>query len=107
MRRNISTPHGEQPISKYRNKIANSYLQQKKAVLTYLNRSKTAQCMRQIELGTGVPVYIVCRILDEFQRRKIVEIKYDGVSKVSGFPSVHHYGLVSTLFTKGGQNGTY
>src|SRR5690606_32547723 len=100
MRRNISTPDGEQPIAKYRKKIEQTYINQKKAVLTFLNRNQTPQCMRQIEIGTKVPVYTICRILKEFQQRKIVEIKYDAVSPVSGFPSVHHYGLVSTLFSK-------
>ena len=95
----------QQSRAKYNKKIANIYVRQKKDVLAYLNRVKIPQCMREIEIGTGVPVYIICRVLAEFERRKIVEVKFIGESRISGFPNVKYYGLVPTLFQKGGTDG--
>lgn len=92
----------EHSTAKYRKKIENLYIKQKKTVLQHLNKCKIAQSMREIEASTQVPIYNLCRIIAEFQKRKIVEVKYDAVSRLSGHPNVHHYGLVADLNVKDG-----
>lgn len=89
-----------QSQSKYMKKIAHSYLIQKTKVLIHLAKATSPQCMREIEIATKIPVYILCRILTEFQKRKIVEVKSQGVSPISRFPNVKFYGLVNNLFGK-------
>ncbi|WP_167554229.1 MarR family transcriptional regulator [Sphingobacterium sp. CZ-2] len=90
-RRNITTTPRE--LAKYNQIISRKYFKQKLSVLRFLKESETPQCMRQIEAATSVPVYTICRIIRHFEKAGVIENKYDGKSQLSGFPSVHHYGL--------------